>query len=137
MYIHVAVYTFRGLWMPSKMFSMIPGPSSTERGLPVLSTGSPIVTPARTQSRPTHIHTTHGTHVQVHVHVHVHCVYACMYNVYIHCIISVVQVCLMHYRTAWMVYSWERVSWDAAYVYSYRVCVCDMQWWWIQVSSYT
>lgn len=38
--------TFSGRWIPSKMFSIIPGPSSTDSGLPVLSTGSPIVTPA-------------------------------------------------------------------------------------------
>lgn len=36
----------RGLWIPSKMPPKIPGPSSTESGFPVLSTGSPTVTPA-------------------------------------------------------------------------------------------
>ena len=36
-------------WGHIKFGSMhIPGPSSTESGLPVLSTGSPIVTPADT-----------------------------------------------------------------------------------------
>lgn len=37
----------KGLWIPSKMAPMIPGPSSTERGLPVRSTGSPTETPAK------------------------------------------------------------------------------------------
>jgi hypothetical protein len=39
--------TCRGLWIPSKIWSRIPGPSSTERGCLVLSTGSPTVKPAR------------------------------------------------------------------------------------------
>ncbi len=38
--------TLRGLWIPSKIWSKIPGPSSTERGCLVLSTGSPTVSPA-------------------------------------------------------------------------------------------
>lgn len=36
----------RGLWIPSKIAPIMPGPSSTERGLPVRSTGSPTETPA-------------------------------------------------------------------------------------------
>lgn len=36
---------------PSKMLPMIPGPSSTDRGFPVLNTGSPTVTPAYIKSR--------------------------------------------------------------------------------------
>lgn len=43
--------TFNGLWIPSKILSMIPGPSSTDKGLPVRNTGSPIVTPATPMSR--------------------------------------------------------------------------------------
>lgn len=33
--------------LPSKILVMIPGPSSTESGLPVRKTGSPTVTPAK------------------------------------------------------------------------------------------
>ena len=33
------------LWIPSKMEPMMPGPSSTDRGLPVLRMGSPTVRP--------------------------------------------------------------------------------------------
>ena len=56
-----SLMSFRGRWIPSKMLPMIPeenliigahtsrlcspGPSSTDRGLPVLRTGSPTVTP--------------------------------------------------------------------------------------------
>lgn len=36
----------RGRWMPSKMVVSRPGPSSTDRGLPVRSTPSPTVRPA-------------------------------------------------------------------------------------------
>ena len=38
--------SFNGRWIPSKMLPIIPGPNSTESGLPVLRTGSPTVTPA-------------------------------------------------------------------------------------------
>ena len=48
---HTCTHTFSGRWIPSKMFPMMPGPSSTDRGLPVRSTGSPIVTPAELLSR--------------------------------------------------------------------------------------
>lgn len=41
-----SLMSFSGLWIPSKMEPMIPGPSSTERGFPVRSTGSPTDTPA-------------------------------------------------------------------------------------------
>uniref|UniRef100_A0A1I8J7Y4 UV radiation resistance-associated gene protein n=1 Tax=Macrostomum lignano TaxID=282301 RepID=A0A1I8J7Y4_9PLAT len=41
----LAIRTCRGRWIPSKMEPIIPGPSSTDSGLPVLSTGSPTVTP--------------------------------------------------------------------------------------------
>ena len=34
-----------GRWMPSKMVPMMPGPSSTDSGLRVRSTGSPTVSP--------------------------------------------------------------------------------------------
>jgi len=34
------------IYLPSKILPIIPGPSSTDRGLPVLRTGSPTVTPA-------------------------------------------------------------------------------------------
>lgn len=37
----------RGLWIPSKMAPIMPGPSSTDRGFPVRSTGSPTETPAK------------------------------------------------------------------------------------------
>ena len=33
--------------LPSKMLPIIPGPNSTDKGLPVLKTGSPTVTPAK------------------------------------------------------------------------------------------
>ncbi len=38
----------RGLWIPSNMLFMIPGPSSTDNGFPVRNTGSPTVKPAIT-----------------------------------------------------------------------------------------
>jgi hypothetical protein len=34
-------------YLPSKILVMIPGPSSTDNGLPVRKTGSPTVTPAK------------------------------------------------------------------------------------------
>ena len=37
--------TSKGLWIPSKICSNNPGPSCTARGEPVLSTGSPTVSP--------------------------------------------------------------------------------------------
>jgi hypothetical protein len=39
-------HTSNGRWIPSKMLPIIPGPSSTERGMPELNTGSPTVNPA-------------------------------------------------------------------------------------------
>lgn len=38
--------TFRGRWIPSNIWSRMPGPSSTDSGCLVLSTGSPTVKPA-------------------------------------------------------------------------------------------
>ncbi len=35
----------KGRWIPSKMLPIIPGPNSTDRGLPVRKTGSPTLTP--------------------------------------------------------------------------------------------
>lgn len=40
-----SLMSFRGLWIPSKIEPKIPGPSSTDKGFPVRSTGSPTVTP--------------------------------------------------------------------------------------------
>lgn len=37
--------TWSGLWIPSKIWSRIPGPNSTASGCLVLSTGSPTVNP--------------------------------------------------------------------------------------------
>ena len=37
--------TSSGRWMPSKMFSMMPGPSSTDSGASVRSMASPVVSP--------------------------------------------------------------------------------------------
>ena len=37
--------SFNGLWIPSKIVSNIPGPSSTDNGFPVLKIGSPYVRP--------------------------------------------------------------------------------------------
>jgi hypothetical protein len=34
-------------FLPSKILVIIPGPSSTDKGLPVRKTGSPTVTPAK------------------------------------------------------------------------------------------
>ena len=42
----VCAYTSSGRCIPSKILDSIPGPSSTERGFPVRSTGSPTHTPA-------------------------------------------------------------------------------------------
>ena len=54
--------TLSGLWIPSNMLPRIPGPSSTERGLPVLRTGSPTHTPAGNSSQGgTQEHETRGT----------------------------------------------------------------------------
>ena len=41
----ISLISFRGLWIPSKIAPIIPGPNSTDNGLPVLKTGSPTVTP--------------------------------------------------------------------------------------------
>lgn len=49
----MSLMSFRGRWIPSKMEPMIPGPSSTERGFPVRSTGSPTDTPAGLELRKT------------------------------------------------------------------------------------
>jgi len=40
-----SLMSFKGRWIPSKMLPKIPGPNSTDNGLPVRSTGSPTVTP--------------------------------------------------------------------------------------------
>ena len=40
------IHTSNGLWMPSYILPMMPGPNSTDSGLPVRNTGSPMVTPA-------------------------------------------------------------------------------------------
>ena len=42
----IMAIVFSGRWIPSKIFSMIPGPNSTDNGLLVLNTGSLIVKPA-------------------------------------------------------------------------------------------
>jgi hypothetical protein len=41
----ISLMSFKGRWIPSKMLPKIPGPNSTDKGLPVRSTGSPTVTP--------------------------------------------------------------------------------------------
>jgi hypothetical protein len=41
----IALMSCKGRWIPSKMLPKIPGPNSTDKGLPVRSTGSPTVTP--------------------------------------------------------------------------------------------
>ena len=40
-----SLMSFSGLWIPSKMEPMMPGPSSTDRGFPVRRMGSPTVRP--------------------------------------------------------------------------------------------
>lgn len=47
----ISLMSFKGRCIPSKMLPIIPGPSSTDRGLPVRSTGSPTVTPANQRLR--------------------------------------------------------------------------------------
>lgn len=49
----MSLMSFSGRWIPSKIEPMIPGPSSTERGFPVRSTGSPTETPAVSELRKT------------------------------------------------------------------------------------
>ena len=41
-------------YSPSKILPMMPGPSSTDNGFPVLNTGSPTVTPAFSELRSKH-----------------------------------------------------------------------------------